>query len=864
LTTMPAVHVLQWEPCAATVVRVHPVTAVATYHHSAGVPPAMHGVPAQGHAAVPSRQSPGPRVLVNNSSTRMNEVASSGNIGQGTTASEHGVAEQQPQTPHEPIEAKPRKQVRRKSVSKGDPQTSLPSAWAEAFDLNADDPLLGGGAFAKILRVVECSTGEAYAMKVMNRPNFTMRGIESQIEAEIEAMRRCSAHKRCQHIVRLCDVAEENDYVYIRLEICTCDLLCFAKSQKDNRITMKDAWVWTQQLLKGLKDLHSLGILHRDIKPENLLCTSNGLLKIADFGWCAQVCDKPCSLAGTFQYMAPEVLGGHGVQTDAVDVWSAGVTVLQLLTGRQLLITYLGPGSTSLTLTDPHQALKVKTSRLLAEIEDRCPPPDEARPDHISWRCWDLLRWMLIPEVVLRASVSEALSHPWLQEAPSSKQADSTTQPLPDVRTKEDAGAANSCIAGSANAPTMREEEETTTRPALLTRSPRPSSCRRLSPPAKRAHEPSENAGSRPQAERTPTNSPRRVPGGSVSPRPHAGTVQAPAASPGPCHAASPVACVATSPGPQLSGSPLTRNATSPLIRTSTSPMTGLAASPLDCPLGSPAPCHVVKLSTSRTVYRLRTGDNRNSLADSMTTRERADKLQIRSCSQRASTELLGGSKRSIRRASVAAGEDVRRKVDALGRGESLERITRPVTVRLRRRYEAQPSPGPHGHVTPARSVAGITRMPRTGSAMVPSATQKDALICTSPPDFLKASTPGSPPMPVGSENNPLDANKGVARVRHGDVLLRTNMVMHHQWPSAVKRPAHVAAPGQQRIHVASGPTIAECCRLSPRPYIPTYGARAPLMALLTPPPATPSPEAFRDVIMSRCTRSGPFASVAC
>jgi len=513
---------------------------------------------------------------------------------------------------------------------------------------------------------------------------------------------------------------------------------------------------------------------------------------------------------------------------------------------------------TSLTLTDPHQALKVKTSRLLAEIEDRCPPPDEVRPDHIAWRCWDLLRWMLIPEVVLRASVSDALSHPWLQEAPSSKQADPTAQLLPEVRarTKEDAGAENSCIVGSANAPAVGEEEETTTRPALLTRSPRPSSCRRLSP-AKRACELSENVCSRPQAERTPTNSPRRVPGGSISPRPRAGTVQAPAASPGPYHAASPVACVANSPGLQLSGSPLTRNATSPLIRTSTSPVTGRAASPVDYPLGSPAPGQVVKLSTSRTVYRLRTGENRSSLADSMT-------AQIRSCSQRASTEQLSGLKRSIRRASVAAGEDVRRKVDALGRGESLERISRPVTVRLRRRCDAQPSPGPHGHLTPARSVAGMTRMPRPGSAMVPGVTQKDALICTSPPDFLKSSTPGSPPMPVGSENNPLDANKGVARVRHGDVVLRTNMVMHHQWPPTVKRSAHVPPPCQQRIHVASGPTIAECCRLSPRPYIPTYGARAPLMALLTPPPATPSPEAFRDVIMSRSTRSGPFASGAC
>merc|ERR1719215_1912205 len=109
---------------------------------------------------------------------------------------------------------------------------------------------------------------------------------------------------------------------------------------------------WTMQLMSGLRDLHNLGILHRDIKPENLL--------IADVGWCADLRDAPSSLAGTFQYMAPEMLLQRGVQTEAVDVWSSGVTMTQLLTGRQLLTTYLGPNATGLSATDPHQATKVK------------------------------------------------------------------------------------------------------------------------------------------------------------------------------------------------------------------------------------------------------------------------------------------------------------------------------------------------------------------------------------------------------------------------------------------------------------------------------------------------------------------------
>lgn len=298
------------------------------------------------------------------------------------------------------------------------PDVSLPSALSQAFELNAEDPLVGSGAFAKILRVVESATGTPYAVKVMNRPNFAMRGIEHQISSEIEAMRRCADSGWCRNVLRLHDTVEENDHTYLLLELCSCDLLRYASNQPGGRLGEKESMFWTQQLLTGLRDLHCLGILHRDIKPENLLLTADGVLRIADFGWCADLRDGPSSLAGTFQYMAPEILSEQGVQTEAVDVWSAGVSVLQLLTARLLLNTYIGPGATNLTMTDPRQATKVKTQRLIVEINEKCPPSDDARPSSVSWCCWDLLRRMLVPEVSSRVSVAEALGHPWMQQAP--------------------------------------------------------------------------------------------------------------------------------------------------------------------------------------------------------------------------------------------------------------------------------------------------------------------------------------------------------------------------------------------------------------------------------------------------------------
>ncbi|KAJ0987589.1 hypothetical protein J5N97_005945 [Dioscorea zingiberensis] len=95
----------------------------------------------------------------------------------------------------------------------------------------------------------------------------------------------------------------------------------------------------SRRLLLGLAHLHSLQIVHRDIKPANILVNSAGDVKIADFGagrFLRRSLDTCLSYIGTCAYMSPERFQppAHGYDGYAGDVWSLGLTVLELRLGR--------------------------------------------------------------------------------------------------------------------------------------------------------------------------------------------------------------------------------------------------------------------------------------------------------------------------------------------------------------------------------------------------------------------------------------------------------------------------------------------------------------------------------------------------
>ena len=194
---------------------------------------------------------------------------------------------------------------------------------------------IGEGRFGKVYTAVNNATGELIAMKEINLQSNDHRAIKETID-EIRTFEGI----KHPNLVRYYGIEIHRSDLYIFMEYCNEGTL---ESAVQLNLPEQLVRKYTRQLLEAVNILHENGIVHRDIKSANIFLTSDGNLKLGDFGCCMKLKNQTTmvgelsAFVGTPAYMAPEIFTRNSVEGHgrAADIWSIGCVVLEMLTGRR-------------------------------------------------------------------------------------------------------------------------------------------------------------------------------------------------------------------------------------------------------------------------------------------------------------------------------------------------------------------------------------------------------------------------------------------------------------------------------------------------------------------------------------------------
>lgn len=183
---------------------------------------------------------------------------------------------------------------------------------------------LGSGFFGDVFKVRSKEDGKFYAVK-KSRERFKGSSDRQQKLQEVAKHEHLPEHP---NLVKFYKAWEEQQRLYIQIELCECSLSMFADLNHD--IPESVVWNFLIDMLQAVDHLHSNQYLHLDIKPENIFISKDGLYKLGDFGLVVDLSKRGSidPLEGDPKYLAKETM--QGTFTYAADIFSLGVTTLEL------------------------------------------------------------------------------------------------------------------------------------------------------------------------------------------------------------------------------------------------------------------------------------------------------------------------------------------------------------------------------------------------------------------------------------------------------------------------------------------------------------------------------------------------------
>lgn len=181
---------------------------------------------------------------------------------------------------------------------------------------------IGIGGYGFVYLVYDFQYNQNFAIKVISKSKFRQNEIDCMIQLDDP------------NIVNLYKYYFYEDSVYMVMEYCPSSVEKLIKPDGVSERIM--LYKYALEIVKSINACHSRNIAHYDIKPSNFLIDTSGRIKAADFGFSTHSTNGELShiYAGSLPFMAPEILDRKPHDPFKADVWSLGVTLFTLATGR--------------------------------------------------------------------------------------------------------------------------------------------------------------------------------------------------------------------------------------------------------------------------------------------------------------------------------------------------------------------------------------------------------------------------------------------------------------------------------------------------------------------------------------------------
>ncbi|MEQ1881819.1 MAG: protein kinase [Burkholderiales bacterium] len=198
---------------------------------------------------------------------------------------------------------------------------------------------IGEGGMAMVYKAVQSSLGRPVAIKVLSR----LLSEDSEVVEGFGQESLIIARLNHPNIIHVIDRGIADSVPYFVME--------FVEGTHLGKIIAENSYDFRQkievivQLCKALAYAHKNGVIHLDIKPANILIDVDGNVKVADFGiahlFGGETADQRSTVLGTPSYMSPEQKTGAAPITIASDIYSLGVVMYELFTGKKPVIGLL-------------------------------------------------------------------------------------------------------------------------------------------------------------------------------------------------------------------------------------------------------------------------------------------------------------------------------------------------------------------------------------------------------------------------------------------------------------------------------------------------------------------------------------------